>query len=480
LAFCYFGAKLEALVDIRQDLLRKIPSVERVLGQERVRRLENSLPRWAVTDAVRAVLAGEREAIASGRKSESPDIREMIEHIETAARLISRRGIRKVINATGIVIHTNLGRANLSAEAAAAVQEVATSYSSLEFDLGTGRRTKRTVHVESLISRITGCEDAFLVNNNAAAVLLALNTLADGREVIVSRGELVEIGGSFRLPEVMNKSGARMVEVGTTNRTRREDYEKAITPSTAVLLKVHWSNFEMTGFVESVSPGDLADLAHKHGLVMMEDLGSGALIDFSRLGIAREPMPQESFRDGVDVVTFSGDKLLGGPQAGIIGGCSECVERMKKNPLARAVRVDKMVLAAMEETLRHYLEPDAVFRKVPTLGAIACRVEDLRPRAERIAARIEQEASPAAVEIAEAESQVGGGSLPTSGLATSVIRLTSTLGSPDEIMARLRQGEVPIIARIMNDKVIIDLRTVQPSEDEILARMIVEALAGGG
>jgi L-seryl-tRNA(Ser) seleniumtransferase len=469
------------LVDIRQDLLRKIPSVERILEEAQVRDLGDSLPRWAVTDAVRTALAETREGIASGRKSEEPEIQEIVRRVAEIARLISLRGIRRVINATGIVIHTNLGRANLSPEAAAAVQEVATSYSSLELDLETGKRTKRTRHVEGLISRVTGSEDAFVVNNNAGAVLLALNTLADGKEVIVSRGELVEIGGSFRLPEVMDKSGARMVEIGTTNRTRLEDYEKAISPSTAVLLKVHWSNFEMTGFVESVPPRELASLAHKHNLVIMEDLGSGALIDFSQLGIAREPMPQDSFKDGVDVVTFSGDKLLGGPQAGVIGGRGDYIESMKKNPLARALRVDKMVLAALEETLRHYLETDTVLDRIPTLRTVSYGVGDLKPRAEKVAATIAEGAGNAVgAEIAGAESQVGGGSLPTAGLATSVVQLASPRFSPDEITARLRKAEVPIIARIVNDKVIIDMRTVQPSEDETLARMVVTALAGGG
>jgi L-seryl-tRNA(Ser) seleniumtransferase len=469
------------LVDTKQGLLRRIPSVERVLEQARVRSLAEVLPRWAVADAVRAVLAEIRDGISSGRRSEAADLDEIITRVTEAARRGARRGIRRVINATGIVIHTNLGRANLSPEAVAAVQEVAQSYCSLEFDLETGRRTKRTRHVDELVSRILGSGDAFVVNNNAGAVLLGLNTLADGKEVIVSRGELVEIGGSFRLPEIMDKSGARMVEVGTTNRTRLADYERAIGPSTAILLKVHWSNFEMTGFVESVPPGELAGLAHKHGLVMMEDLGSGALVDFSLLGIARETMPQESLRDGVDVVTFSGDKLLGGPQAGVIVGRGDLLGMMKQNPLARALRVDKLVLAAMEETLRHYLDIDTVFEKIPTLAAIACKTEEMEPRARRIAAGLAGKAGEdVTIETGRAESQAGGGSLPTAALATSVIRISSKKVSPDEITARLRRGEVPIIARIAEDKVIIDLRTVQPSEDEVLARQIVLALAGGG
>jgi L-seryl-tRNA(Ser) seleniumtransferase len=469
------------LVDTKQDLLRKIPSVENVLEQAPVRALEASLPRWLVADAVRTVLDEMRRNISSGKRSREPDLGEIVGLVKDTARAGARRGIRRIINATGIVIHTNLGRANLSPEAARAVQEVATSYCTLEFDLETGKRTKRTRHVEKLISRITGCEDAYIVNNNAGAVLLALNTLADGKEAVVSRGELVEIGGSFRLPEVMDKSGARMVEVGTTNRTRLGDYESALGPATAVLLKVHWSNFEMTGYVESVPPGDLAILAHEHGLVMMEDLGSGALVDFSRLGVTKEAMPQESLRVGVDVVTFSGDKLLGGPQAGLILGRSDLIARMKQNPLARALRVDKMTLAAMEETLRHYLETETVFEKIPALATISRKAEELRPRAERIASKIADAAGAGLeVDVGTAESQVGGGSLPTAGLETAVVKLSSKKLSPDEIIARLRTGEIPIIARIAEDRVIIDLRTVQPSEDENLARQVVTALAGGG
>jgi len=468
-------------VDTKQDLLRKIPSVEHVLEQAPVRALGDSLPRWAVAEAVRAVLDEIRRSISSGKRNREPVLEEIVVLVEDRAQAGARRGIRRIINATGVIIHTNLGRANLSTEAAQALYEVATSYCTLEFDLETGKRTKRTRHVEKLISTITGCEDAFVVNNNAGAVLLALNTLADGKEVIVSRGELVEIGGSFRLPEVMDKSGARMVEVGTTNRTRIEDYRNAIGPATAVLLKVHWSNFEMTGFVESVSQSDMASLAHEHGLVMMEDLGSGALVDFSRLGVAREAMPQDSLRDGVDVVAFSGDKLLGGPQAGLILGRSDLIGKMKQNPLARALRVDKLVLAALEETLRHYLEADTVFDKVPALTAISRKVEQLEPRARRIASAITQAAGPALeVEAGTDESQAGGGSLPSSRLKTSVIRISSKKHSPDEITARLRGADIPIIARIAEDKVIIDLRTVQPSEDETLARQVVTALAGGG
>jgi L-seryl-tRNA(Ser) seleniumtransferase len=471
---------VEGFVNIRQDLLRKIPSVEAVLEEAGVRELGDSFPRWVVADAVRAVLAETRKGIASGDSTEAPQMRWIVQRVGLAARELSARGIRRVINATGIVIHTNLGRANLSDQAARAVEEVATRYSTLEIDLETGKRTKRTIHVGRLVARLTDCEDAFVVNNNAAAVMLALNTLADGKEVIVSRGELVEIGGSFRLPEVMAKSGARMVEVGTTNRTRLKDYEKALSPSTAVLLKVHWSNFEMKGYVESVSPKDLAQLAHKHGLVMMEDLGSGALLDFSRFGIAREPMPQDSLRDGVDVVTFSGDKLLGGPQAGILAGRSDSIGRMKKNPLARALRVDKMVLAAMEETLRHYLEPDTVVDKIPALRSIACRPGELEARAAGIVSTIAATGGGSvSVAVGRSESQVGGGSLPTAGLATSVIRMTSPRWSPDELTARLRRNRPPIIARIEEDTVIMDLRTVQPDEDEILARGIAVALAEG-
>ncbi len=465
----------------KQELLRRIPSVEKVLEVREIVDLGSELPRWTIAESVRSVLASLRESISKGTRTSEFGMDEIIAGVRASALRLSRRGIRKVINATGVIIHTNLGRSNLSEQAMEAVREVATSYSSLEFDLEVGRRSSRTAHVDRLLCRIAGCDDAFVVNNNAGAVLLALNSLAEGREVIVSRGELVEIGGSFRLPDVMEKSGARMVDIGTTNRTRIEDYEKAITDDTAVLLKVHPSNFMMTGYVESVSCADLAGLARRHGVLMMEDLGSGALTDISKLGTTREPLPQESLRDGADVVTFSGDKLMGGPQAGVIVGRGDLVGRMKKNPLARALRIDKMSLAAVEETLRQYLEPETVAGSLPVLKAIALSPGEIGKRADSVCAAISKGLGDAVkVEKQEGQSQVGGGSLPGTGLRTFLVSVAPAGLSANEAVARLRQCAIPVIARIVEDRIILDLRTVPPGEDELLAGQIIEALSGGG
>ena len=467
-------------MEIRRDLLRRIPSVEKVLEDSGLVDLGRRVPRWSIMESTRQVLAEIRGAITEGRRREEPSMTEIVEEVTARAQARSKRSFTQVINATGVVIHTNLGRAILSDDAVDAVRQTAGSYSNLEFDLAAGKRTTRGMHVESLLTGIIGCEGACVVNNNAGAVLLALNSLAEGKETIVSRGELIEIGGSFRLPEVMDKSGTTMVEVGTTNRTRLEDYERAITRTTRVILKVHQSNFEMTGFVESVAVKSLADLAHRHGLIMVEDLGSGALVDVSRFGVEKEPLPQESLKAGADVVTFSGDKLLCGPQAGIIVGDSESVDSMKANPLARALRVDKMTLAALEATLRHYLEPESLLENMPTLRAISVEPEDLKRRAAASAKVLEAGLGDrVSVSVREVTSQIGGGSLPTAGLKSFAVALSSGVFSADRIASVLRQCEVPIVARILEDNVVIDFRTVQPSEDETLTSQILEALAGG-
>lgn len=465
----------------KQELLRGIPSVEKVLEVREIVDLGRDLPRWAITEAARSVLSTLRASISGGAVTAEPEMDVIVSSVCSLARHLATRGIRRVFNATGVIIHTNLGRAILSERAMNAVREVATSYSSLEFDVEMGKRSRRTDHIEKLLRRIVECGDAFAVNNNAGAVLLALNSLAEGKEVIVSRGELVEIGGSFRLPDVMEKSGARMVDIGTTNRTRIEDYEKAITDSTAILLKVHPSNFMMTGYVESVSCGALAELAHSKGLVMMEDLGSGALVDLADLGTTREPLPQESLRDGADVVTFSGDKLLGGPQAGVIVGKGDLIHRMKKNPLARALRMDKMSLAALEETLRQYLEPDTVAAEVPVLRTIATEPAEIERRVDALCGLLAEGLGDSA-EAAKlkGESQIGGGSLPGTGLETVLVGISTHGFSANDAIMRLRQCAIPVIARIVEDKVILDLRTVPPGEDELLARQVIDAFTGAG
>jgi L-seryl-tRNA(Ser) seleniumtransferase len=447
---------------------------------------------WAHhADAARQVLETAREAIAAGKVTEEPSLADLAARLGELARLRSRRAIRKVINATGVVIHTNLGRSVLPESAIAAVVEVAGTYSSLEYDVERGERTSRTAAVEGLLARIVGSEDAFAVNNNAAAVLIALDTLCWGRSTIVSRGELVEIGGSFRLPDVMVKSGSKLVEVGTTNRTRIEDYQAAITGDTAAILKVHHSNFAMTGFVESPSLKDLADLAHSRSIVLIEDLGSGALADISALGLPKEPMPQASIADGADVVTFSADKLLGGPQAGLLVGRQELVARMKSNPLARALRLDKMTLAALEETLRLYLEGGATDGRIPTLAMLGADLGELERRARRVADAIKAApggtpaGTPGAVPggtlevtVEKVSSQVGGGSLPLANPESFAVCVSSSRHSADRLVKRLRDCEVPVIARIIEDRVCMDLRTVQPDDDDLLARQVTDACAG--
>ncbi len=464
----------------KQELLRSIPAVERVLEEPDLEALTCKLPRWTVTEAVRIVLDRIRHAIVEARTMQRPQMSEILQDVKCVAEQLAQRGIGRVVNATGVLLHTNLGRAILCEAAVEAVVEVARAYSSLEIDLDTGKRTSRLRHVEDLLKRIIGCEAATAVNNNAGAVLLALNTLAEGKETIVSRGELIEIGGSFRLPEVVAKSGTTMVEVGTTNRTHLDDYKRAISGRTAVILKVHRSNFEMTGFVESVPSRQLANLARNNDLVLIEDLGSGALIDYADFGVEHEPMPQECLKNGVDIVTFSGDKLLGGPQAGIIVGRKHLIEEMKVNPLARALRLDKMTLAALEVTLRLYLEPERLRQTIPILKMICTSADALEARATRIRTLIEEKVSEMIeISVEKERSQIGGGSLPGVSLETAVIKISSRHYSPAEISSVLRRCQPPIIARISDEKVILDLRTVQPSDDEVLIAQITAAFAGG-
>lgn len=455
-----------------------MPSVEVV-----VERLERSggasgEPRQSMVKAAREVLAGLRQAILEGDVTEAPGegtVQDMVRGKLAEARF---KGIRSVINATGVIVHTNLGRSLLAEEACRAVDEVVSSYASLEMDLVTGKRTSRTAHVGSLLVDLIGCEAALVVNNNAAAVMLALNTLSSGREVIVSRGELVEIGGSFRLPEIIERSGARLVEVGTTNRTRVEDYERALTERTGAILKVHQSNFMMSGFVESVPCADLGKLAASKGVLLIDDLGSGALYDFSSVGIEREPLPQDSLKCGARVVTFSGDKLMGGPQAGIIVGDADLVGECKRNPMARALRVDRVTLAALQATLNLYLEPERLAERLPTLNMISAPAEEIRKRAERAAEALTAGAGDAAaVTVAEDESRIGGGALPGSAIPTFVVVISPHGISADDFMFELRRCDVPVVARISEDRIVLDLRTVRPSQDELLINMMNGVLA---
>lgn len=462
----------------RQELLRRLPSVE-VVVEKLVRAGDVAgQPRQVMVNATRKALDGLRRAILDGSISDAPEESEVLESVRAELARSGLKGIRKVINATGVIVHTNLGRSLLAEEACNAISEVISSYANLELDLVSGKRASRTAHVAGLLVQLIGCEGAHVVNNNAAAVMLALNTLCEGEEVIVSRGELVEIGGSFRLPEIIEKSGAKLVEVGTTNRTRIEDYEKAHSERTGAILKVHQSNFMMSGFVESVSCSELAALAHDKGVLLIDDLGSGALYDFSAMGIEREPMPQDSLRCGAGLVTFSGDKLMGGPQAGILVGNADLVDRCRSNPMARALRVDRITLAALQATLMLYFEPESLARRLPTLGMMSTPAADLEKRAERVAGALAAAAGEVAgISVAADESRIGGGALPGSAIPTYVVVISPRMTTANDLVLELRKCEVPIIARISEDRILLDLRTVRPSEDDLIINLISGVLA---
>jgi L-seryl-tRNA(Ser) seleniumtransferase len=380
-----------------------------------------------------------------------------------------------VINATGVVLHTNLGRAILARGAVEAVEQAAEGYSNLELDLESGRRGSRYVHCVALLRELTGAEDALVVNNNAAAVVLAVNTLALRREVVVSRGELVEIGGAFRIPEIVRRSGARLVEVGATNRTHGEDYERAIGARTAALLRVHRSNFRLSGYTAQVDTPSLAALAARHGLPLLEDLGSGLLIDPALLHLPNEPTPRQVLDAGADVVTMSGDKLLGGPQAGIIAGRRTLLRRMRRNPLCRALRVDKLTLAALEATLQAYRDPTQALARIPTLRALALAPDELHARATELAQHLVAAAVPA--ETRPGTSAVGGGAYPEVELPTTLVAIVADLGA-NELAARLRGGEPPVVARIEGDRVVLDPRTIAAADAEPLVQAVRRAVAG--
>jgi L-seryl-tRNA(Ser) seleniumtransferase len=447
--------------------LRALPSVDKLLAAAEP--LIAAYGRDATVDALRALLADFRARLLAG---DSVDVSPAALLAEGETRLHAQftPTLRPVINATGVIIHTNLGRAPLSARARQAMLDVAAGYSTLEFDLDSGKRGSRAVHAESLLAQITGAEAALVVNNNAAATVLMLATLAAGREVIVSRGQLVEIGGGFRVPDIMRQSGALLVEVGTTNRTRRRDYEAALTDRTALLLRVHSSNFKQIGFTEETPLDELAALAHAHGILAVDDVGSGALLDTAAYGLDHEPTVQESLAAGVDVVAFSGDKLLGGPQAGILVGRRVMIDRLKQHPLARAIRADKLCLAALYATLEAYRSGTAL-TEIPVWHMIA------RPRASlEAAAQAWRDALADAVPAAviAGESTVGGGSLPGATLPTALLALD--VPAPDAFMARLRAASTPVIARILDDRVVFDPRTVLDGQDAPLLAAIRAAL----
>jgi len=457
--------------------------VDEILSREEILDLLRIHPRAVVVEAIRKGLGRLREEILSRDNLSGSE--ETLLSFENIFPLFQkeidsqvRPRLRRVINATGIVIHTNLGRAPLHPLALKQIVEVAKAYSNLEYDLALGERGDRYSHAEEILCRLSGAESALVVNNNAGAVLLCLNTLSEGREVVISRGELVEIGGAFRIPDVMKRSGALLKEVGTTNRTHLKDYQRAIGPQTALLLKVHTSNFRVMGFTSEVSLAELVQMGREQHLLVMEDLGSGCFIDLTQYGMEKEPMVQEAIETGVDVVTVSGDKLLGGPQAGIILGKKDILDSIKVNPLMRALRIDKLTLAALEATLLLYLEEKRAMEEIPTLRMLGLDMRKLKRRGRRLLKHLQEKVKKGVqFTLKEDVSRVGGGSLPLQELPTIVLSLKSSDRSVNSLEQGLRKADPPIISRISKDELILDMRTVFDEEIPLLVSGIEKALS---
>ncbi len=467
------------------NLYRLLPSVDSLLGDLSDDGAYQSLPRAFIRELINDFLVLCREEIKAGVITDKEELNysRLRTRLDAYLKTHTRPHFRRVINATGVIIHTNLGRSILNRKAAEAVWEACLHYSNLEFSLDTGKRGSRYSHVEELLCRITGAEAGLVVNNNASAVLIILDTLAKGREVIVSRGQLVEIGGSFRIPDVMTKSGAVLKEVGATNRTHVKDYEEAISSQTGALLKVHTSNYRIIGFHKEVSLKDLVKIGEGHSLPVIEDMGSGNFFDFAAHGyhFMPEPTVQQVVKDGVSVVSFSGDKLLGGPQAGIIAGKKEYIDRIKKNPMNRAVRIDKMTLAALESTLRFYLDPNVAMREIPTLRMITMKSEELGKAARKLRNRIRKNIKyEVQLSIFPAHSRVGGGSFPEQDLPTHVVGIKSSLLNSEQLRDRLLQTDPPLIGRIENDFFCLDPRTVEEGEYKILCDALNQAFEKAG
>jgi len=444
---------------------RRLPGVDRLLSEERIKQLEETYPHELLVNLVRQHLERERLSIAAGNLC--PSIDEMVESICAQLCELENPSLRPVINATGVILHTNLGRAPLSREAIAAMDTVAKGYCNLEFDLDSSTRGSRHTHIEQILCQLTGAEAALVVNNNASAVLLGLTALAKRKEVIVSRGQAIEIGGSFRIPDVMRQSGAKLVEVGTTNCTYADDYEQAINPRTAALMQVHASNFQVTGFTHSVTLDELVTLGQQHDLPVFDDLGSGCFLDTTTFGLGPEPMVQQSVAIGAGLVFFSGDKLVGGPQAGIIVGKKQLVDKLKKHPLARAVRIDKVRLAGLAATLIHYLKGEAV-QKIPLWHMLSAPLDEIDRRARMWAEVLKDLA-----QVIEGESMIGGGSLPGSTLPTKLVAIggggkRKGRNLAQTLARKLRNQQVPIIGRISDDILLLDPRSVLPEEDQIV------------
>jgi L-seryl-tRNA(Ser) seleniumtransferase len=444
---------------VNMELLRKLPKIDELLRKEIVISKLRYIMRPVVMEALRESIDKFRKEILSNA-IEDFEVRDILNHFNSLVELKNSPKLKKVINAAGVIIHTNLGRSLLCREAVKSVLDVAENYNNLEYNLETGVRGSRYAPVEELLKNITGAEAAVVVNNNAAAVLLVLSTVCSDKEAIVSRGQLVEIGGSFRIPEVMKFSGAKLVEVGTTNRTHVYDYENSITDNTGVILKVHTSNYKILGFTEEVPLDQLVELGERYRIPVIEDIGSGLLVDFSKYGFTYEPTVQNSLKKGVDVVTFSGDKMLGGPQCGIIAGKKEYIDKIKSNQLTRALRIDKMTLAALEGTLRLYLDEAEAVKRLPTLYMMLSSKEEHKKRAQRLKNRLQKAQLNLNIKVEADYSMVGGGSMPGEKIDTYVLKIKSNEMKAEQLEEKLRKNTTPIIVRIYNDEIILDLRTI--------------------
>ena len=453
-----------------KHLLSQIPAINKILMTEEVKQLLEEYPEVFVKDIVKKETENIKNEILNNNLSEVPSMEEIIEKINLSVKKNYKYSLRRVINATGTILHTNLGRSILSESIKENLIDVVFNYSNLEFNLAEKQRGSRYVHLIDIIKRLTGAEDVLVVNNNAAAVMLTLSTLAKDKEIVVSRGELVEIGGAFRIPEIIKLSGGTIQEVGTTNKTHLKDYVNAINENTGILLKVHTSNYKIVGFTKEVTYKELADLAHEKGLVAVNDLGSGQFVDFTSYGLTYEPTVKEVLDSGIDVVTFSGDKLLGGPQAGIIVGKKKYIEAMKKNQLTRALRVDKMTIAALEATFRLYLDEEKALKEIPTLNMISMSMGELREKADKFAEKVKE--TDFSAEITEDKAEIGGGSYPGVYLDSVSVKLTHNTKTATEIEGILLEVEIPIITRIKENSIIFDMRTLREQEFDL----VVESL----
>lgn len=463
----------------KNQYFRNIPKVDILMENDEIKKLSEKYNRDFVLQSVRKVTDDLREFINCTDSEE--DIKNKIDHIffdiNKDLKKFTSHNMKKVINATGTILHTNLGRAVISEESAEIIKKLVTGYSNLEYDLESGQRGSRYSHFEDIITKITGAESAMAVNNNAAAVLLILSTFANNKEVIVSRGELVEIGGSFRVPDVMEQSGAKLVEVGTTNKTHLFDYENAINDNTAAILKVHTSNYKIVGFTESITVKELVELGKKYDLPVIEDIGSGVLVDLSKYGLTYEPTVQDSIASGTDLVCFSGDKLLGGPQAGIIVGKKEFIDKIKKHPLTRALRIDKFTAIALECVFHEYIDEEKAIKNVPVMNMINKSVDEISNKAEMLYNKLKTLAgNMCEINIEDCESQVGGGSLPMERLKSKCIAIRPHNMTTASLEKHLRYADTPIIGRIVNDKILLDLRTVFDCEIETVYETFREVL----